>query len=124
MPKARLQTSAVTPFVLKPITVIQQRYRVKRKKRLQQKQQQQRKRQQEKEERIHPIYLEYTPRDIAGMTDRALLNDLFDRYTPMSQPFWNEEADYLFQMMCAIGDRLDELDNMIVDELNKLLGMK
>ena len=63
----------------------------------------------EQASRIHPVYLAYTPKDIAGMTDCDLLNNLFDLYTPISQSFSEEEADYVFRMMCAICRRMDEL---------------
>ena len=114
MSKACRLTSC-SSTALNSISVIKRRYFKKRQKRLQQRE---KKRavvvEAETKSRIHPIYLEYTPRDIAEMTDRALLNDLFERYTPMSQSFWEEEADYLFRMMYAISNRLDELDNLVV----------
>ena len=110
MPKARRLT-----VVLKSISLIKRRYRQKRQKRLQRRSEKRHVVEKEEENsHIHPIYLEYTPDDIAEMTDRMLLNDLFARYTPMSQSFWDEEADYLDRMMHAISDRLDELDALVV----------
>lgn len=106
MLKARL-----TAVSLHQISVIKRRYREKREKRLQKKRQDMK--ENEESSHIHPIYLEYTPCDIVEMTDRVLLNDLLKRYTPMSQSFWEEEADYLDLMMHAICDRLDELDNRV-----------
>lgn len=109
MPKARRLT-----VVLKSISLIKRRYRQKRQKRLQRRSEKRHVVKEEENSHIHPIYLEYTPDDIAEMTDRMLLNDLFARYTPMSQSFWDEEADYLDRMMHAISDRLDELDALVV----------
>ena len=111
MPKA----ASTRRFTLKPVSTIQERFRIQRQRRLarRKKEQKQAKRAMEEEveqaSRIHPVYLAYTPKDIAGMTDCDLLNNLFDLYTPMSQSFSEEEADYVFRMMCAICRRMDEL---------------
>ena len=112
MPKA----ASTRRFTLKPVSTIQERFRIQRQRRLarRKKEREQAKRAMEEEEeeqasRIHPAYLAYTPEDIVGMTDCDLLNNLFDLYTPMSQSFSEEEADYVFRMMCAICRRMDEL---------------
>ena len=110
MPKA----ASTRRFTLKPVSTIQERFRIQRQRRLarRKKEQKQATRAMEEEEqasRIHPVYLAYTPKDIAGMTDCDLLNNLFDLYTPISQSFSEEEADYVFRMMCAICRRMDEL---------------
>ena len=104
-------------FTFNPISTIQERYRLQRQRRLRRRRKEERQEdakrralEEKQASRIHPIYLAYTPEDIAVMTDRDLLNHLFDLYTPMSQPFWEEEADYLFRMMCAICHRMDELE--------------
>ena len=116
MPKAPLMSNTWRRrrrFTLNPISTIQERYRLQRQRRLRRKEEQAAKRralEEKQARRIHPIYLAYTPEDIAVMTDRDLLNHLFDLYSPLSQPFWEEEADYVFRMMCAICHRMDELE--------------
>ena len=115
MPKAPRLTRSRQRFMLNPIAAIKERYHKQRQRRLRRKKAQERAKrameEQAEECRIHPIYLAYTPEDIAVMTDRDLLNHLFDLYTPMSQSFWDDEVDYLFRMMCAICRRMDELES-------------
>ena len=121
MPKAPRLRYSRQRLTLNPISVVKARFHEQRQHRLHRKKEQEEK--QERERRrlekaveedecpcINPIYLAYTPEDIAVMTDYELLNNLFDLYTPLSQPFWKEEADYLFRMMCAICQRMDELE--------------
>ena len=60
--------------------------------------------------KVHEEYLKYNPDDITVISDRDVLYELIDFYSPASCP-WDDEYAYLEIMLDAIRERLDMLNS-------------